>query len=136
VTLVVVRHGSAGDRDEWDDDDRLRPLDKKGRKQAARLVDVLAGSRIERILSSPYVRCVQTVEPLARARGLEIEEAVELAEHQFSDGPAFLAALLDDDFAVACVHGGMERALGLDLRFRKGAVWRFVDGLERPEIMV
>ena len=69
VTLVVVRHGSAGDRDEWDDDDRLRPLDKKGRKQAARLVDVLAGSRIERIVSSPYLRCVQTVEPLARARG-------------------------------------------------------------------
>jgi len=136
MTLVVVRHGSAGDPDEWDGDDRLRPLDKKGRKQAARLVDVLAGSRIERIVSSPYLRCIQTVEPLARARGLAIEGVVELAEHQFTDGPAFLAALLADDHAVACVHGGIERALGLDLRFKKGAVWRFVDALERPETLV
>jgi 8-oxo-dGTP diphosphatase len=136
VTLVIVRHGSAGDPDEWEDDDHLRPLDKKGRKQAARLVDVLAGSRIERIVSSPYLRCVQTVEPLARARALEIEEAVELAEHQFGEGPAFLAGLLQDADAVACVHGGIERALGIDLRFRKGAVWRFVDSLDRPEILV
>jgi 8-oxo-dGTP diphosphatase len=42
VTLVLVRHGSAGDADTWEGDDRLRPLDGKGRKQAARLVEVLA----------------------------------------------------------------------------------------------
>jgi 8-oxo-dGTP diphosphatase len=137
VTLVLVRHASAGDSDEWEGDDRLRPLDRKGRKQAARVVEVLAGSRFEGIVSSPYLRCLQTVEPLARAHGLEVDEADELSvERMLADGPAFLAALLARGDAVACVHGGMERALGLDLRFRKGAVWRFVDAFDRPEILV
>jgi len=136
VTLVLVRHASAGDRLAWEGDDRLRPLDKKGRKQAARLVDVLAGARVGRIVSSPYLRCVQTVEPLARTRGLELEEAPELAEgRQWTEGPGLLRALLDED-AVACVHGGLHEALGIDLRFRKGAVWRFTDSLESPEILV
>jgi 8-oxo-(d)GTP phosphatase len=36
VRLVLVRHASAGDRPEWEGDDRLRPLDKRGRKQAKR----------------------------------------------------------------------------------------------------
>ena len=98
---------------------------------------MLAGSRIERIVSSPYLRCVQTVEPLARARGLEVEGVVELAEHQLTRRPAPSSPRCSTDgHAVACVHGGIERALGLDLRFKKGAVWRFVDALERPEILV
>jgi hypothetical protein len=86
-------------------------------------------------VSSPYVRCVETVAPLAEDRGLAIEEADELAvERMLADGPAFLAGLVQDD-AVACVHGGMQRALGYDVRFRKGAVWRFAGSLERPEIL-
>jgi len=134
VPLVVVRHGSAGDRLAWKDDDHLRPLDKKGRKQAKRLVDVLAGARIERIVSSPYLRCVQTVEPLAKARGLEVEELDGLGEGMWRETPALLRTLLGEH-AVACVHGGTEVALGIDLRFKKGAVWRFTDALEQPEIL-
>jgi 8-oxo-dGTP diphosphatase len=135
LTLVLVRHASAGDRAGWEGDDRLRPLDEKGRKQAERLPEVLAGVAVGRIVSSPYLRCVQTVEPLARDRGLEVEAADELGEErQGVDGPRLLAALLAAD-ALACVHGGIELALGLDERFRKGAVWLFRDELERPEIL-
>jgi 8-oxo-dGTP diphosphatase len=136
VTLVLVRHAKAGDRAEWEGDDRLRPLDKKGRKQAERLPEVLAAVAVRRIVSSPYLRCVQTVEPLAAACGLEVEHAPELGDlRAHLEGPPLLAGLLDED-AVACVHGGMEYALGIDLRFRKGAVWLFRDVLERPEILV
>jgi 8-oxo-(d)GTP phosphatase len=39
--LLLVRHGSAGDRSEWDGPDDLRPLDRKGRDQARRLAEVL-----------------------------------------------------------------------------------------------
>lgn len=42
-----------------------------------------------------------------------------------------LVLVLADD-AVARVHGGIERTLGLDQRFRKGAVRLFRDTLERP----
>jgi len=65
--VAVVRHGRAGDRQSWERDDRLRPLDGKGQRQAMALIDQLAPYRIERIVSSPYLRCIQTVVPLAVA---------------------------------------------------------------------
>ena len=134
MTLVLVRHASAGDPDEWQGDDRLRPLDKKGRKQAARLPEVLAGIR-SRGSSAARTCAASRRSSRSRERGLEIEPADELGvEHQQSKARALLAALLADD-AVACVHGGIERALGFDLRFRKGAVWLFRDALERPEVL-
>ena len=136
MSLLLIRHATAGDRNAWVGDDRVRPVDERGRRQSDALVDVLAGYTIERIVSSPYLRCVQTVEPLARALGLPVEQTSELAdEHQHDHGPSLLAALLSED-AVACVHGGIDEALGFDRRFRKGAVWIFRDDLRHPEVLV
>lgn len=110
--MLLIRHASAGKRTEWQGDDRRRPLDERGRQQALRLVGLLAGYPIERILSSPYDRCVQTVERLARARGLAIEVRDELAEERQADeGAALVARLLDTDTAVCC-HGGLSEVLG------------------------
>ena len=83
--MLLVRHASAGKRTEWTGGDRRRPLDERGQLQALRLVGLLADYPIERILSSPYDRCVQTVEPLARARGLAIEMRDELGEERQAD---------------------------------------------------
>jgi 8-oxo-dGTP diphosphatase len=80
VKVFLVRHAHAGDREDWRGDDRERPLTDKGKRQAAGLVGLLAGETISRVLSSPYIRCVQTVEPLAAARGLAVEEEDLLAE--------------------------------------------------------
>ena len=80
MIVLLVRHARAGDRDAWEGDDRVRPLDAKGRKQAEGLVELLDDYPTERLLSSQSLRCTQTFEPLAAARGLEIEEAAELAE--------------------------------------------------------
>jgi broad specificity phosphatase PhoE len=71
--LLLIRHALAGDRHAWEGDDRVRPVDDRGRLQSDALVDTLAEFQIDRIVSSPYLRCVQTVEPLAEALGLEIE---------------------------------------------------------------
>ncbi len=68
MTVILLRHASAGDRTAWQGDDRLRPLDERGRKQALELVGRLRARGVERVVSSPYVRCTQTVAPL----GLEI----------------------------------------------------------------
>ena len=70
MIVYLVRHARAGKRGEWEGDDRLRPLDERGVRQAQGLVEQLSGRELRRILSSPYVRCVQSVEPLAEARGL------------------------------------------------------------------
>jgi len=100
--VLIVRHARAGKRKEWTGDDRLRPLDARGVEQAGRLVEVLAGHELERILSSPYLRCVQTVEPLAAARGLELETREELAE---GAGAEALLGVLPTGATVLCVHG-------------------------------
>jgi len=80
VRVFIVRHAHAGDRERWRGDDRLRPLSDKGRVQAAGLVSLLAEAEVGRILSSPFLRCLQTVEPLATAVSLEVESEPVLAE--------------------------------------------------------
>jgi 8-oxo-dGTP diphosphatase len=111
VALLLIRHASAGDRDLWTGDDRIRPLDERGRKQADGLVELAADYELERILSSPAVRCVQTVEPLANARRLSIEESPALSEELMNtDGLELVHSLLGAPVAVCC-HGGLSVVL-------------------------
>lgn len=118
MPLLVIRHARAGDRDDWRGDDRQRPLDKRGRRQADALVEELEGYPISRILSSPYDRCVQTVEPLATRRGLAIEQRDELGEGGQYNGAILVRSLIGQPVAV-CVHGGLsDTAFGE--RLKKG----------------
>jgi len=114
---VLLRHASAGDRDAWVGDDRLRPLDERGRRQALALHE-LADRGIRRIASSPYVRCIETVEPLAATLGLEVEIDARLAEG--ADPDDALAFLSELDGGVACTHGDVVEAL-LGRGLKKGA---------------
>jgi phosphohistidine phosphatase SixA len=105
MTVLMVRHARAGRRKYWKGPDIERPLSKKGRPVAEGLVDMLARYPIRRILSSPYVRCVQTVQPLAEKLSLEIEQYVELAE---GSPPEEVIALLRQAAGrteVWCTHG-------------------------------
>ena len=103
--LLVNRHTSAGHRHNWDDDDAERPLDARGVRQAAALVQQLAPFEIERIVSSPFVRCMQTVEPLAAARGLEVEPVDALAEGADGEEVRSFLAGLHGTATLACGHG-------------------------------
>lgn len=103
--LLVIRHASAGDRDDWEGDDARRPLDSRGLRQAAGLVGLLEPFAIERIVSSPFDRCVQTVEPLAASRGLDVEPADDLAEGAGSERVRSLLAGLAGTATAVCGHG-------------------------------
>lgn len=127
MSLLLHRHAQAGDRDEWEGDDRVRPIDKRGRKQAEALVDVLAGFAIDRVVSSPYLRCIESVEPLAEARGLEIELDERLAAHRLDDVPEVLEEL-EGEHAVVCTHGELRWLDGR--KFKKGSTWVLSDELE------
>lgn len=144
MTVLLTRHAEAGDRWAWRGDDRDRPLSPIGQRQAVELVDRLATTPVSRVITSPYVRCVQTVEPLADALGLPVARDDALAE---GAGAAVVLDLLDEpgtEIAVACTHGdviadvlaALERR-GVDLggapRIRKASIWRLtssVDGVE------
>jgi 8-oxo-(d)GTP phosphatase len=101
--LLVNRHASAGDAADWGGHDSDRPLDARGRRQAEALVDQLAPFPIRRIVSSPFVRCVDTVQPLARACGLEVERSDDLAEGADPEHVRGLLLELGDE-ALVCMH--------------------------------
>ena len=82
-TVLLVRHASAGDRDKWKGDDRMRPLDETGSDQADELVRLLSRFDVQRLVSADYLRCVQTLQPAADSSGVEIEEQPLLSEEGF-----------------------------------------------------
>ena len=105
MPLLLVRHAKAGSRSDWAADDRLRPVTKSGRQQAEALVIQLKRYDVERVLTSPYLRCVQTVEPLAAALGLDIEVTEALGEGCSSDALALVRSLGCEPTVVLSTHG-------------------------------
>jgi broad specificity phosphatase PhoE len=104
VPLLVVRHARAGHARDWEGDDRLRPLDKKGSRQAAGLPSLLARFEIRRIASGTYLRCIQTVGPLSEERGLPIEEWSGLDEGSSREESLAVLHEFGND-AVLCTQG-------------------------------
>jgi broad specificity phosphatase PhoE len=81
MSIELVRHAKAQGRDHWwGKPDRKRPLTKAGAVQAKTLAGHLATLPITRILSSPFARCMQTVEPLAERLDMPVEPADALGE--------------------------------------------------------
>ena len=115
--FILVRHASARRREGWSGSDRLRPLDDRGRHQAEGLMAALAGYPVERILSSPYVRCTGTVLPLAAQRGLDVEERLELGEGASRELALALVGEVEGSGLVVCTHGDVvEELLGDGMR--------------------
>jgi len=93
--LVLVRHGEAApnppDAPAYDP-----PLSERGRWQAERLAQRLAGTRIDALYASPLRRAQETAEAVARATGLPIETVPDLAEVRI-DMARLRAAFRDRD---------------------------------------
>jgi 8-oxo-dGTP diphosphatase len=134
VTIYLVRHAKAGERGPWPHDDEYRPLSARGQRQALGLVDVLRDASYERLLSSPYVRCVQSLAPLAYARRLAIEPVDGLAEGATLEEALTLVRKHVQHGAVMCSHGDVIPMLlehfarhGVDLgpdpQCPKGCTW-------------
>ena len=140
MRLTLVRHAVAGHKRDWTGPDRERPLDERGRQQALGLAPLLAAYDVERIVSSPALRCVQTVQPLADLVGLEVETWSGLGTDGTASGivtSCFAHPAFDD--AVLCTHGellqpllqleGIHRAarrrhLTRSALLTKGTAWR------------
>jgi len=134
MPLLVVRHAHAGRRSAYRGDDRVRPLSPRGRSRAQELVPLLIGYRPRRILSSPYVRCCATVQPLAEALGLPVESVDELAEDHGAEAVRLLSTMQGES-AVLCTHGDVATKLlevlvpdpsapdAKGFRLQKGEVW-------------
>ena len=131
--IYLVRHAKAGSRSDWVGDDRLRPLSNKGFRQSELLAERLAPVSTGPVVSSPYLRCVQTLEPLATRLGTTVQHDERLAENTGFEGALALLADLPDG-AVLCSHGdvipdtmgALQRrgcAFAGEADWRKASVW-------------
>lgn len=131
--IYIVRHAKAGERRLWKENDLDRPLSKKGWKQSEAIGRRLGKLGPTALLSSPYVRCVQTLEPLGRRMGLAVSVEDRLTEDQPIDPVLDLLAEVIDG-SVLCSHGDIIpatiealRDAGTELRtpvdWRKSSVW-------------
>jgi phosphohistidine phosphatase SixA len=111
-TSYLVRHAKAGSRERWTAPDRDRPLSPPGRLQATALVGVLRANT-RNIKSSPYLRCMETVVPLADALGIAVEPDDRLAEG-YDPGWA-MAELAAVPGSVLCTHGDIVGSIVLSL---------------------
>jgi broad specificity phosphatase PhoE len=134
MTIYLVRHAKAGDRNTWLDDDRLRPLSGRGHLQARELIHLLHDATFDRVLSSPYVRCMETVVPIAGARGLSVEPVDALAEGADLEEALRLLRKHSTLGALLCMHGDVMPMLldhyaasGVDIaddrEWPKGCTW-------------
>jgi len=111
MPLFLVRHAKAGKRSKWLEDpanidDLKRPLDNKGMLQAVALADRLSDFAPPQLLSSPYIRCMQTLEPLGATLAISVIADERLAENNPFEP---ILELLEGcpDNSVLCSHGDM-----------------------------
>ncbi len=118
VPLILLRHASAGQRTAHPDDNATRPLDAEGAIDARLLAGLLACfAPSARVLSSPALRCQQTVQPFAADFGGSVEAEAALAvPRRPADplisrttggatlGPLFRDLVAAGRAAVVCLH--------------------------------
>jgi 8-oxo-(d)GTP phosphatase len=108
--LVIVRHARSRSRSSWSGADPLRPLNSRGQARAEALVPILAAYGVTRVVTSPSVRCLDTVLPYAVAVGQRPRLKEGLSEEGFAGqpdrAPYHLTRLLErGNAAVLCSHG-------------------------------
>jgi 8-oxo-dGTP diphosphatase len=107
MTVYLVRHAVARKRSSWAGPDAARPLNRRGERQARELKHALGDRPITRVLSSPTVRCVDTVAPLANHLGLPVDHHPALVEGAATAATVDLIGSSADstgDVAL-CTHG-------------------------------
>jgi phosphohistidine phosphatase len=97
MKIYFLRHGLAGDREEWTGDDRLRPLTKEGKQKMAQEAETIAALKLDIswIVTSPLKRAYQTAEIVARRLDL-LDRLVE--DERLAPGGGFpgLQSILEE----------------------------------------
>src|SRR2546427_7367408 len=115
MDCVLLRHGIAVERDEWEGTDADRPLTERGAKRVAQVAAGLMRLDVQptHILSSPLIRAIETAK-IAHS-SLRVRSAVHIVDELLPDAPPdrLLSILheLPPESCVLCV--GHEPQLGM-----------------------
>lgn len=111
--VILLRHAKATPRTDWMGgktvDDGNRPLLAEGEVQAKQLISLLAAFAPNRVITSPWSRCLNTVAPYAKKRKLKIIERSQLSELGNKKGPKRTSNVIHDIIedgrsTVICSH--------------------------------
>ncbi|WP_237243158.1 NUDIX hydrolase [Rothia nasisuis] len=108
--VIVVRHAKAKPRASWAGAEGERSLAATGKRQALAVGRLLEAWAPERIISSPWVRCMQTVYPYSKAFGVSIKEKRALTEAHHARSPKQTRKVVEslfekrDKSVVLCTH--------------------------------
>ncbi len=108
--LAIVRHAKAVPRSLWRRDDRLRPLESPGDRRSVALARVLAAYGVTRLVTSPSVRCADTLAPYAASLGRAMKLRDALSEEGFEADPSGAVAVVLRELTrkratALCSHG-------------------------------
>ena len=115
MDCVLLRHGIAVERDEWEGKDADRPLTERGAKRVAQVAAGLNWLDVQptHVLSSPLIRAIETAK--IAHRSLRVRSAVQIVDELLPDAPPDrLLSILHDlppESCVLCV--GHEPQLGM-----------------------
>jgi 8-oxo-dGTP diphosphatase len=108
--IIALRHGKATPHENWDGPDATRPLLQRGIDQSMSIALGIAAYRPVTLLSSPAVRCLQTIAPTARVTGLEVKEKVAISQDAYRSDAAAVSKVIAKRLSkavttVLCSHG-------------------------------
>lgn len=141
VMLFLIRHATAGVRNNQNRSDDQRPLDESGLLQATAIAELLSGHAITQVISSPALRCQQTVQPLAARLGQDVHVAPELFEGASSSRSIEFVRSFTGRSVVLCSHGDVIPDVLRNLEIggshldgrgcAKGSIWQLDNTTER-----
>ena len=108
-SLIVLRHAKATPRSEWGNGEATRPLLPEGELQAKRLVTLLGSYGPNRLITSPWRRCLDTVKPYATISKRKLVKRSQITEFKSKKNPKQARQLMEDLFrdsknALVCTH--------------------------------
>lgn len=107
--LLVVRHAKAKPRSSWSRAEGERPLAATGRRQAVAVSRLIQAWSPERVISSPWVRCIQTISPYVTKRDAKLKLVDALTESDAARRPGRARAAVEKTFdkrksVAICTH--------------------------------
>ena len=113
VPIIIVRHGKAEARKSWKGTDANRPITPRGAAAAFALTQELACFNPVRLSTSPWIRCMETLETFSWQTGRDMVKLDPLTEDAFAADPqgAWDCFLSEIEYALAhriptaiCMH--------------------------------
>jgi len=83
TNIYFVRHAESNYVPE--DDDFYRPLSEKGKNDVIKVTGFFKNLNITRVLSSPYIRAVHTVEDVSKDKGLDMQIIEDFKERKVAN---------------------------------------------------